>query len=251
MRLIAPSGGRVIVRWSPEDVIPARGYSLAMLFAAIGGRYVFQDIPNPVQAQLALNQAQAMGMTGGMPTTPVPATFRSGHFATAEGLIALFQLDIFLGMGALSVTSQTTEGGDLFIDDLIIHLEGTLGLHDVREKSTRLYASAVVVEFERGIEEYISAIGRAVELIQKKSGTHDRGSALNFERIAFGCDGFRTPMSDAFGYTNLVIERRSQVPFETNRYHCTGPFRTDEFVELLEQLETAFASGDGPRKGKR
>jgi hypothetical protein len=91
--------------------------------------------------------------------------------------------------------------------------------------------------FDDGLENYISKLSEIAKAINDgRSGKLE----FNIKRLAFGQGGIVDSAADplvAVEIADFLIERRSSMPYEANRYFCSAPLSTTEHVQLLERIE--------------
>ncbi len=138
------------------------------------------------------------------------------------------------------VMTITTEQADLVLKDLIRLLDETLGYRLRSSKKTQDYVSNIVVEFDRGLEEYIEKLANmACAINEARPGME----AFNIKRLTFGTeDSQARDTLTAIQTTDFIIERRVGRPFEENRYFCSAPMTTRDHIRTLERIEAIARS---------
>ncbi|MGC2222483.1 MAG: hypothetical protein WA624_08990 [Methylocella sp.] len=222
MKFIVSIQGAAILHVSPDEIIPTGGLLIRDLLRVVGDTYQFSVKPE---------------IPSGVPPSLIPAyVFQSGVLETEKEKIPISQLIIVRDGG--SIMANTTDAADKVLDDYISRLDTTLGFRFASVKMLRTYYSNVVVQFDSGIEEKISAIGK-IEAILNRTMTR-RDSPFKIKRLAFGYGDPIQPTSTAienFDSADFVIERRATELYSENRYFCGGPTRTDDLIEILELIE--------------
>ncbi len=171
---------------------------------------------------------------------PLMLSFMGGKFEADGQKFAIGQL--LMTQEGDVVTAVTTEQADLVLDDLIRLLDETLGFRLRSSKKTKNYVSNVVVEFDRGLEEYIEKLANmACAINEARPGME----AFNIKRLAFGTKDRLQPRDTltAIQTTDFLIGRRAGRPFEENRYFCSAPMTTHDHIRTLERIE-AIARGE-------
>jgi hypothetical protein len=107
---------------------------------------------------------------------------------------------------------------------------------------SRKYQSNIVVEFENGLENQLSALARIERVIN--SAISRPNMPFKIKQLTFGHgDPIANPAAflsiDVFANSDFRIERRAGVSYEGNRYFCSAPTRTAELVEILQAVEQA------------
>lgn len=227
MKLITSVQGTVILHVSTDEVIPTGGLLIRDLLRVVGDTYQFAVKPE-IQPRVPPNS---------IPTL----VFQSGVLETEKEKFPISQLVIAGNGGAIS--ANTTDAADKVLDDYIRCMDTTLRYRFASAKMRRTYYSNVVMQFDSGIEERISAIGK-IETILNRTMTW-RASPFKIKRLAFGYGDPIQPTSMAienFDNADFVIERRAGEPYPENRYFCGGPTRTDDLIEILELIEREISS---------
>jgi len=167
--------------------------------------------------------------------------FQSGVLETEKERFPISQL-VIAGEGG-AITSNTTDAADKVLDDVIRCMDTTLRYRFASSKMRRTYYSNVVVQFDSGIEERISVIGKIEEILNKTMARP--AMPFKIKRLAFGYGDPTPPTSLAienFDNADLVMERRAGEPYSENRYFCGGPTRTNDLIEILELIEREMSS---------
>jgi hypothetical protein len=226
MKLITSVQGTAILHVSPDDVIPTGGLLVRDFLRMVGDTYQFSVKPE-IQPGVPPNLIQTL-------------VFQSGVLETEKEKFPITQLIIRMGGGA--VTANTTDAADKVLDDVIRCMDTALRYRFASSKMRRTYYSVVVVQFDSGIEERISAIGK-IEAILNRTMTR-RASPFKIKRLAFGYgDPIQLAMAiENFDNADFVIERRAGEPYSENRYFCGGPTRTDDLIEILELIEREISA---------
>jgi len=229
MKLIGPLQGQVAYKEAQEEYQPAHGATFQDLVSFVTQRYGFQAFPR---------------LPPGAPTPPILA-FGSGKY-TYDGMsFAISQLIMTEG-GDIAVTI-TTEQAEIVLNDLIKGLDENLGYRLAQANKEKLIVSNIVVEFDRGLEDYMHQMSNMVDAINATLKNRPR---FNLKRLTFGAGDIvqfqfagaapdPMPMMEA---ADFVIERRQGAPYETNRYFCSAPMSTTDHIRVLEQIE-AIARG--------
>ena len=151
---------------------------------------------------------------------------------------AIEKLEIYSDGVAISAKSNSNLI-EAFLEDLVMWLEHDLAMTRVKSRSvTRFYDSEIIVELDPrvlNVLEPLSNVSTAVSnMILENTGLEVDYSALGF---AFSCEQVSmkgmTPSS-------FRIERRLASEFKLNQFVAQAPLKTDQHLELLETIETAF-----------
>jgi hypothetical protein len=231
MKLIGALHGHSIVRVSPEEVAPKNGIPWLDLTEALRARYKFQT-----NAAAPVNVGAA---------APIWTAFQNGEFQIADDKIAVQQL-LFTNDGALVVTSST-ESSDAVLKDLIGFLDSSFEFHISKSTQRKAYISDIVVQFEKGIEEYLTKIGEIENLINQSVSKPIKGRPkAQIKRIAFGSEASDLNASgvgplDGIESVEFLFERRARQPYSENRYYCRAPIATNDHIKLVESIESVLS----------
>jgi hypothetical protein len=170
----------------------------------------------------------------------MPLTLQNGMAIIGEKKIIITRLDVFTDVSRIVVQTVTTDEGDIVLDDISSVLEGACGFRNLKEFTTRQYVSNCIVQFEKSIEEYISALSEIQKIISpalKAATGIDQEPQV--ERIGFAFDPTLLPASKA-QTLGFILERRIESPFSENRYFSGAPLRTNDHIRVLEQIGRAL-----------
>jgi hypothetical protein len=225
MKLIGSVQGIAAYRKPQEEYLPEAGIHPNHLWELIRTAYGFNTYPQ------------------WQPNTPPPTTteFQVGSFSANGHSFVINRLILTLD-GDIAIATST-EQANLVLDDLMRLLDENLGFRLRMGKVTKNFVSNVVVEFDKGLEEYLEPISKVISVI---NGARLRKTPFNIKRMVFGEMDIFPPATDPLVIierSDFVIERRVGHPFEENRYFCTAPMQTGDHIHVLEQIE-AIARSD-------
>jgi hypothetical protein len=224
-----------LVRFSApvEDVAPKNDVVLKDLVELINQTYKFTNpatLPQNIPPQFIA------------PQFSFPPAFQNGELITEKEKIAIRQMRIMPG-GAF-VACATTESADIVLDSLIALLDGSFGYRIRAASPKRSRASNVVVQFERGVEDFIGALGRICKVISHEISQTDRAdNGIQLKRLAFGRETgislaeFSVQLPEAIEKLDFALERRLNQPFSENRYFSSAPMATQQLFRTLERIE--------------
>jgi hypothetical protein len=224
MKVIGHLNGIVAYREAVEEYQPERGTVQRDLAELVRTNYQFQVFP-------------IFGPGIQMPDT---LNFAGGKFANDGNSFAIAQL-VMTQDGDIAAC-VTTDQADVVLSDLMRLLDENLGFKLQIAQKVKSYLSTVVVEFDRGLEQYINQLGRIAGIINRfRPGR----PPFNIKRVGFGLRDTILPNNPlaAIEGGEFLIERRAGRPFEENRYFCSAPLSSGEHVHALEQIE-AVVRGD-------
>lgn len=225
MKLIGSLQGIAAYRKPQEEYQPETGVYPHDLWELVKTTYGFHTYPQ------------------WQPNTPPPAIteFQMGRFSANEHSSVIHRL-IMTVDGDIAMATNT-EQANLFIDDLMRLLDENLGYRLRTGKVTKSFVSNLVVEFDKGLEDFFEPISRIMSAINYARPEKKR---LNIKRLGFGEMDVVPPPTDPLVIiekADFVIERRAGRPFEENRYFCTAPMATEDHIRVLERIESV-ARGD-------
>ena len=224
MKLIGYLQGFAALRAKVEEYAPVKGVVHRDMAELVRTRYQFQVFPT-------LNP-------GTMP--PPVMLFAGGKFSRDSESFAIHQLA--MKEDGDIVLATTTEQADQVIEDLVRLLDDNFDYRFGSSDNKVSHLNNMVVEFDKGIEEYINILTKIANAINEyRIGM----PSFNIKRLAFGQGGITEPndLLIAVETADFLIERRSGTGYEANRYFCSAPLPTAEHLRLIERIE-AIARGD-------
>ena len=143
------------------------------------------------------------------------------------------------------------------LDDFLAQLDSGLRYRfsELQPPPQRLYASSVVVEFEKKVSAGVGTINTIVGILNEVIQPQDCKYGLR--RLSFSCEDPPTPapvtilplMSMVLPSVRqivpaeFVIEPRAGEPRERGRFFCSAPLRTSDHLRMLEKIERAVVAG--------
>jgi hypothetical protein len=226
MKRIASLQGTVAIRFSPDEASPQRAVLTRDLVAFIAERYQFSLRPE---------------LPPGLQVDPV-LFFQSGEVMIDDQKIPIHQLVWQLG-GAV-VTAKDTDVADRIVDHVSEELDSKFGFKIAATIRRRYYASAIVVEFDHGLDTRLKLFGRIKNVLEREKPPY-RDYPFDIKRMAFGFperpvqSGGMNSIDD-IPNTDFLMERRAGEPESSNRYFASGPFKTAELDRIVALIEEAF-----------
>jgi hypothetical protein len=217
MRLIGYLQGISAMREKVEEYLPERGVVYSELIELVRTRYQFELFPRVGQGLI-----------------PATLLFQRGKFTGENSSFSITQL-VMRDDGDVAVAT-TTEQTDAVLEDLMQALDENLGYRLLTSNKVLTHVSNIVVEFDRLFEDYIekmAAVANAINALRIGM------PKFSIKRIAFG-EGGVEPIVDpllAVERADFLIETRSGMPYQANRYFCSAPLQTAEHLALLERIE--------------
>lgn len=237
MKAISSFFGNVVLDVNIDDAKPPQGIEPQQVINAVVQRYNFSNVPRTnVPRTVPLPIPGPVGFRVGMAQTGI--RFQNGVAVAGDSKLPIARLEFAPDFGTVVVNTPTTEDGDVVLNDVIQLLEESCGFRTIATSSTRYYGSNVIVQFDKGIEEYLKVITELQNLIGEpmKRALGLRFDA-KFQSIAFAFDPAEVPASKSQFTANFTIERRVGHLFSENRYFSSAPIQTAEHFRVLEQIE--------------
>ena len=223
MKLIGTELGRVIIFFSPEEIRPDRGIPLRSSIELVQERYAFLKTPNLSDPIEKLNQEGYK--------------FQEGTFLY-EGAECPIS-DLTLLREGMVIIAKRTEYCESFLDDYLEWGKSAFGLKSFSPEPKKTFLSQVYVEFEKAANSMLNQNARVLGIIQRYiCQQNDIESSISsnifLKRIDFGFDPESIP---GLRPANFLLERRVTVPYIQNRFFSEAPLKTEQHIELLEEIE--------------
>jgi hypothetical protein len=228
MRVIGTLSGLSIVRAAAEEIGPPEGILVAELVTLLIETYHCQPATAPAMPPGISPQGAAF------------VTLQNGKLEQPSRAIAIAQIQ--LRNDGMVISTQSTNNSDIVLRDISSLLNNKLNFKLSVDNQRIYHASSVVVEFDKEVEEFISGLARAGELVSKAiSKEQSKEKAMLFKRLSFGYEegvGSVESGLDAIDRLDFLLERRASHPFDDNRYFSSAPLSTDAHIAVLKQLES-------------
>jgi hypothetical protein len=221
MKLISSNVGRCIKLFSWEEIRPIHGINSSLLAAALSEQFTFQvRPPTPIPPDMVVKFAEGLANIG-------------------ETLIAIQKVDFY--NDGFSVDCSNTDDAKLVSDEIFKWAQTSLGFKDFIRPAKVIYLSQLTVEFAPEFEN----IFRGWRKIQKllNDSTQQRygfDEDINVHRVHWRGDAHTVLNNNLV--SDFWIERKVGEPYSSNRWHCHGVLPTDEWVSLLEKIESLAIS---------
>jgi len=227
MRVILSAWGTAFLHVSADDVSPLSGVPQQDLVQTVAAMYEFAAQP---QFNLL-----------GIPQPHSALVFQSGRFMSPSAIYPVQQLVIY-GNGD-AVTGPTTEAADQIMDDFIHKLNEQLGYRFGESRQySRTYASALIVEFDRALEEYVPMLAKVGQILDK--AIPRLGRQFKPKMFTFGDGDPITPAAlnsiDAADKLDFAVQRRAGESYSLNRYFSSAPLQTNAHIKVLQDIESAL-----------
>jgi hypothetical protein len=220
LNIISFDNARVTWLFPLEEFAPAAGLDIAMLFMAIAQRYNFAKPPSHIftRDEYAKNGIH----------------FAVGQFAAEGAKVNIGEFVIYTD-GIVAI-SEKTHGADAFLSDLYDWLRDEMGFRVPVSGIKRLYASTVIVDFEKPVSGLLGKFDEIAKLITSRAITiMPEVKPFQFSRLDLEID--KATLQGQIALPKFVLERRANAGFELERFFSTAPMKTPDHIEVLEELE--------------
>ena len=225
MKFVYTGSGITFLHGLADDVCPTDGLLQQDLVDYVAALYSFKVRPNIPQ-----------GLTTHLPVL----TFNFGKLSKDGKSYPVQQLSML--QNGDSFVSINTDFSDLIADDFMLRLDADLKYRYAEHPRTRTHHSAVVIDFDKPIEDSLPAFNR-IESILNAAIPRD-GTPFKPKTIAFGYgDPVQGPITgsiEAALKADFALQRRVGTPYELNRYVSAAPTSTSHHLEVLRKIEAAL-----------
>jgi hypothetical protein len=179
------------------------------------------------------------------PGQPLPNiyAYSAGRLLDGEHNFGIGQL--VMSQDGDVVLTLSTEQSELVLNHLITLLDEKFGYRLRESPIKKRYLTNLVVEFDRGLEEYMQKF-LFIEKEINRAGIPDRGQ-FKLKQISFG-DSPETMIGTTNPFqlmenADFIVQRRAEHEFSKNRYYCSAPLPSSVLIHTLERIE-AIARGN-------
>jgi hypothetical protein len=161
--------------------------------------------------------------------------FKSGEFqAGGENVLVNFAI---YNDGVVADTWSSTEKGDLFIEEIMRSAANRYGLPLLIDSiQKRLYVSELNVRMKSPFDKLHPGLDEFNRTLDRLFARH-KLPPFETTGIIFASDN-----SDAsYKPPGFLIERKTSVPFKSNRFWSKSPFTTADHLNALEEFEKLLA----------
>jgi hypothetical protein len=222
VKFIASVGARCLKIFSWEEVRPPHGITNTMMVAAATERFGFQFRPPP----------------------PVPSDavlkFADGKTIIDGNLIPIVKFDVYSDGFASECTH--TDDAKLVADEILRWAQSDLGFREFARPPKEIFQSQILVEFEPGFENLFKS-WRSLQDLLNASAQKRYGFTQSVDVYRMEWRGDPHTIVNNTLVSSFWIERKAGEPHASNRWICTSPLPTDEWVELLGAIERLAVSG--------
>jgi hypothetical protein len=217
MKLISSNIGRCVKLFAWEEVRPLHGINSTLLAAAVAEQFNFQIRPPA-------------------PISPDSVVKFAEGFANIDGpLIAIQKLELY--SDGFAVDCSNTDDAKRVSDEIFKWARTELGYRDPVQPPKVVYRSQITVEFVPEFENIFRGWKKLQKLlndsVQQRYG-FDKD--IDVHRVQWRGDA-HTILNNLL-VSDFWIERKAGQPYSSNRWHCHGVLPTDEWIALLEKIES-------------
>lgn len=210
MRFVATETGQAIQLLKLEELRPLRGGAFVLdMIAEITERYRFAVPPEDIIKN------------------PNALKFQAGTILGPDRNININSLEIY--NDGIVVNARHTDDADFVIDEFLSWSAAEFGMRERITFIPRTYFSAIVVDFDKAIEQIIGDFEEIRAIIAAAFGTEQ-----NFRFLRFA---ITTDQTQAVGHRTWQIEPRAGLPRVEGRFFSTAHLPTDAHWEMLVKLE--------------
>jgi hypothetical protein len=221
VKFIGSTVGRCVKLFAWEEARPTHGVSTAILAAAVAEQFNFQIRPTP-------------------PITPDSVIkFGDGSVVIDGAVIAIQKFDIY--SDGYAADCANTSDAKLVSDEIFRWAQTDLGFRELIRPPKIIYLSQVTVEFAPEFENIFKA-WKNLQSLLNGSVQERYGFSKDVDVFRVHWRGDPNTIVNNTLVSDFWIERKVGEFFSTNRWHCHGPLPTDEWLRLLEAIESLAIS---------
>ena len=215
MRVVSVLSGRAVWLFETVELNP-RGLDIHPIYVAVKNKYSFStpktrdEVENPKDG----------------------VKFENGSFKPNGGDSFSVSLSVF-NDGVVAEMAAGTSHAEAFLEDVMAFVKKLHGLcFEPSMVSRRRYSSSLLVESDKGLSRISESVANISALLGAETGR-------KFETlgVTIGYD----PMEPNDGLGPFVIERRTGVPFSSNRFFSRAPVKTESHISILQKFEQLMA----------
>jgi hypothetical protein len=141
-------------------------------------------------------------------------------------------------LDGIVVSAAKTDHAEAFINDLINFVQTRFNFRKPALEPRFYFMSQIIVEFETPLANLINKFSGLSEAINEQlAPVYQITKSVDFARLDFELD--KKSMPAGMTVPRIVIERRTNIPFDRERYFCGAPMRTSGHIQFLEKVEKA------------
>jgi hypothetical protein len=219
MRIIAYETSRLTVLFPYEEVLPLSGVNDRDIIDKVTTRYKFLKSPNLVGEETA------------------KSGFKFEHGQISIGNINERITDFSIYRDGIVINSAKTEISEALLDDITGFMKDEFSFREPVTQPRKFFQSQIVVEFDKSPEKLVTPYDEISAIVSGPlKEIYGIDVPMKFTRLDFGADKTKLLMPTSSVH-NFIIERRTGIGFEKERYFCSAAMRTATHVSVLEQVE--------------
>jgi hypothetical protein len=169
-----------------------------------------------------------------IPTGTEGYKFEHGSFLIGTDFVVVGQLVIYGSGVHIAVGGPTTDADKVFLKLREMFL--SMGVREPITPPVKFYRSTLVCDFDKSFEAIFAKYADLISAIQGKGTVPN--ALIHGTGIAFSADPTTIPAALAtYNPTMFSINRKTDVPFSTNRFTCFANMETSDHIAALEQIE--------------
>jgi hypothetical protein len=221
LKIIVYENARVTKLFPLEEAVPLSGGDTREILSKIKNRYDFARATDP-----ATTTREDIAKNG--------YRFESGRFAFHDEWVNATDLAVY--SDGIVANASRTEHAEYLIDDLISFARMTFGFRELITEPSSYYLSQLVVEFDKPLAKLISNFESiSAAITAEATSIYKIQQPAGFARIDFEID--KASLTKGINIPRFIIERRTNIPFDKERYHSGAPMKTDRHIHILEEIE--------------
>jgi hypothetical protein len=220
MKVVGVEFGRVSLLVDLVDLGTRAGIYLPDAALIVQQRYSFVHVPTVAPA----SQTQQM------------YRFEQGKFSKGGKNYSVSAFEVH--PHGLVVQGTDTDAAETFLDDFFELGIEHLGMKTPTRPATKVYASAVVVEFGKDFNQIVKKWNDVTALFSSQlKQTYGIAQQVQIASINLKPDPNSMPPRLGVLLSDFVLEHRIHAPFEQQRFYALAPLRTDDHISLLKSFE--------------
>jgi hypothetical protein len=224
MKIISYDSSRVTLLFPLEEIVPLAGINNQLLIEEIRSRYEFARSPD-----LGLPRAE-LDKTG--------IKFENGIHKAKDEYAQIVDFSAY--PDGIVINSKTTDGAESFLEDLICFLKTKHRFREFITEPKIRFISQIVVEFDSKLSKLMPKYQAISDLINTHiSRIYGDITSSKIARLEIEFEGSNKGIGSPI--PRFSLEQRVGTSFDVERYYCSAPIRTQDHVEVLEQIEKTFA----------
>ncbi len=215
MRLLSVGVAKSIWLFDINELNPAGKQLFPDVLIWLGEKYSFESFPKAI--------SEVDKEKGGY-------QFKQGQFQTEEGHSYTANFAIH-GDGVVVETWASTEIGDRFLAEILRLGSARYGLQ-FESVAKRLYVSELTVQFDEELSKFNEQFTGFCEQLDAIMARH-RLPKYELTGMIFSPDTSDT----SYKPPGFMLERKTNAPFQANKYWSKSPFTTSDHLKALQAYE--------------